>query len=299
MSKKTLVILLIAVVLVGSIFDFYGTNLLFSDIGNLYAGFKDNYIFSTIPMMMIFSQFILGVIYLSRMIVRPQYKKAMTKKFLITLAAMSLVGLVFSIISGISVYHSFTKPYPFPLYCLVMTIVNVVFIASAIYALILVKKRMSEDVEKRKFNILYVIYTFIASILLWISLDRFGAFLYLPSYIQWSTFDLSWPFIFGLPILLSMMVQSFLYAFDFYNTHPKYGVMYAVFNLLVGFILGFINIKLYYRNSSLIAAISLPMGLERLSTSNSTTKVLFILVCTMGLIGLGYSIYFLIKSKKK
>lgn len=301
MNKKLVVILLFAVVIVGSLFSFYGTNMLFSDICNLYAGFHDAAIIGTLPMIMLFSEFMLAIIYLARLIKFPAYKKAMTVRFFKTIAGMCVVGFIFSILTGIIVYKSFFKLYPFPFYPLVMCIANVLLGATAVYAAVLTNKRMEPDAEKRKHtsSFLYTLYTFLLGIFLWLATDRLGAFLYFPTYIQWRMIGVLWPNICAFPFLMSMLAQSFLYCFDFYNRCPKKGIIYAAFNFVFGVGLSIAGLAIYNKNSAAVAALSLPMGLERCATSNITSYVILIVMIVLGFSGVSSAVVFYQESKKK
>ena len=298
MSKKTATILMIIVAVVGSIFTFFGSNLLFSDVANMGYGIKDANIITSFPMAMVFCQFVLAEIYLSRYLRRPQYVKAMTKKYLIIFMSFSLVGLITAIMSGVMIYHSFVKPYPFPAYCLVMIIVNVLFIATGIYFYILASKRMKEDETRRKFNIFYVIYTIFTSLLVYFAFERFGAFLYAPGFIEWRTFYLTWPFFVGLLVPMAMMIQSFLYIYEPYKKNALGGLIFAIVNLVVGVGTSVGYIVTGYYDSRVISAISPAMALERLQCSTISIELTTGIVVILGIFTLQYAIRMYIKARK-
>lgn len=298
MSKKTASILLIIVAIVGSIFTFYGSNLLFSDVANIGMGYKDNNFITSFPFIMLFCQFILAEIYLSRYIRRPQYVKRMTKRYLIIFICFSVVAIVFAILSGVCIYHSFVKPYPIPAYCLLMVIVNVIFIATAVYAYILVSKRMKDDTEKRKFNIFYDLYTFFTVLMVYFAFERFGGFLYSPFFLQWRLFYMLWPFLITLIVPMSMMVQSFLYIYKPYKEKPLIGLIYAIVNLVLGIGANVATIIIGYYDSRLVASVSPCMALERLDCSTVDIKLIVVVTAVVGLFTLQYAIRMYIKSVK-
>ena len=298
MSKKTAGIILIALIVVGSIFTFFSANLLFSDLANIFPGYKDNNFIASFPLCMTMNQFILGVIYVARYIRHPEYVKSMTKKYLIIFMAFSVVGIITSILSGVMVYHSFFKPYPIPAYCFTMILVNVIFIATAVYFYILTCKKMKDDEVKRPFSLKHVFHTMGISFMVFFSLERFGAFLYFPFYIEWRTIYLSWPFIFTLLAPLSMLIQSFLYVIPKYKENPRIGLIFAIVNIGVAFAAHLAICITGYFNSRLLSAISPAMAIDRLDCSTKSLILILVITFGIGILGLVYSLKEYLKSKK-
>ena len=299
MSKKTAGIILIILIVVGSIFTFYSANLLFSDLANIFPGYKDNNFIASLPLCMTMNQFILAIIYVARYIRHPEYVKSMTKKYLIIFMAFSLVGIITSIMSGVMIYHSFFKPYPIPAYCFTMILVNVIFIATAVYFYILTVKRMPEDKEKRPFSLKHVFHTMGISFMVFFSLERFGAFLYFPFYIQWRTIYLSWPFVFTLLAPLSMLIQSYLYIYPEYNKKPLIGLIYAIINISVALASHLAICITGYYNTKLLSAISPAMAIDRLDCSTKSLILIVVVTFGIGILGLVYAIKTYLKSKKE
>ena len=299
MSKKTAFILLIVTTVIGAIFTFYCANLLFSDLANMFPGIKDANIITSFPLCMTMNQFILGELYLARYIRRPQYVKAMTKKYLIIFMAFSLVGIITSIMSGVMIYHSFFKPYPIPAYCFTMILINVIFIAAGVYFYILVNKRMNDDAEKRKFSVKHVFKTIGYSLGLFFVLERFGAALYFPFYIEWRTIYLSWPFFFTLLAPMAMIVQSFLYVYPKYNEKPLTGLIFAIINLGVAFASHLAVILVGYRDARLLSAISPAMAIDRLDCSTKSLILVIVVTLIIGVLGLVTALLRYLKAKKE
>ena len=286
MSKKTAGIILIILVVVGSIFTFFSANLLFSELANIFPGYKDNNFITSLPLCMTMNQFILAILYVARYIRRPQYVKSMTKKYLIIFMAFSVVGIATSIMSGVMIYHSFFKPYPIPAYCFTMILVNVILIAAAVYFYILAVKRMPEDKEKRPFSLKHVIKTIGYSLGIFFVLERFGAALYFPFYIQWRTIYMSWPFFFTLLAPMSMCVQSFLYVIPKYKENLRVGLIYAIVNLAVAFAAHLAICITGYYSSKLLSAISPAMAIDRLDCSTKSLILVIVVTAIIGVLGL-------------
>lgn len=298
MSKKTASILLIIVTVVGSLFTYYGSNFLFSDVANMVPGLKDANIITTFPMFMIACEFMLGAIYLARYIRRPQYVKAMTKKYLIIFASFSFVGFVTSILSGAMIYHSFTKSSPFFAYPLFMMIGHAALLGVAIYFYIYVSKNMKEDETKKPFSVLYILYNIVNSLMIYFTFERFGALLISPFWIQWRTLFLTWPFILSIAVPMSMIVQTFLYHYDFYKKKPLVGLIYAIVNFVLGIGLNVAARVIGYYDSRAISAISPAMAIERLDCSTIITKLTFGIMIVAGAITITNAVLFYMKSKK-
>ncbi|MCR5309375.1 MAG: hypothetical protein K6E21_04620 [Bacilli bacterium] len=286
MSKKTAGIILIILIVVGSIFTFFSANLLFSDLANIFPGYKDNNFITSLPLCMTMNQFILAILYVARYIRRPQYVKSMTKKYLIIFMAFSLVGIITSIMSGVMIYHSFFKPYPIPAYCFTMILVNVILIAAAVYFYILTVNRMPDDAERRPFSVKHVFKTIGYSLGIFFVLERFGAALYFPFYIQWRTIYMSWPFFFTLLAPMSMCVQSFLYVIPKYKENVRAGLIFAIVNLAVAFAAHLAICITGYYNSKLLSAISPAMAIDRLDCSTKSLILVIVVTATIGVLGL-------------
>ena len=289
-SNKTAYIILIILVVVGSLFTFYTANLLFSDLANIFPGYKDNNFITSLPLCMTMNQFILAILYVARYIRRPEYVKSMTKKYLIIFMAFSLVGIITSIMSGVMIYHSFFKPYPIPAYCFTMIVVNVILIAAAIYFYILVCKRVDDDDSKRPFSIKHIFKTIGYSLGLFFVLERFGALLFFPFYIEWRTIYLSWPFILTLLAPLSMVVHSFLYTNEKYFNKPRIGLIFAIVNLSVAIAAHLAVCITGYFNSKLLSAISPAMAIDRLDCSTKSLILVIVVTLIIGVLGLVRSI---------
>ena len=298
MSKKLASILLIIVTVIGSLFVYYASNFLFSDVGNMVPGIKDANIITTFPIFMFSLQFILGAIYLARYIRVPQYLKARTKKFLIISASFSFVGLVTSILSGVIVYHGFFKIAPFFGYPFFMALFSAILIATAVYFYIYASKNMKEDAEKKKKSVTFVLFNIANSLMLYFAFERFGAFLTFPFWIQWRTLYLTWPFVLSIVVPMSMLVQTFLYQYDSYKNKPLVGLIYACVNFVLGIGLNIANRLIGYYDSRAISAISPAMSIERLDCSTIITKITFVVLTLVGILTIAHALVHFLRCKK-
>ena len=172
MSKRTAAIILIVLALIGSITTFYGLNLLFSDMANMFMSSISIDLLSSFPGFIFSLDFILATIYVFRYVSRPQYKKRMTLLYCIILGCFSFLGILTTILTGVLVYPSLLAPYPFKGYmiiCLILHILLLLFAGSSYYC---AYKHMPEDEERRKLRPGYVCYTIFLSILICFALSE-------------------------------------------------------------------------------------------------------------------------------
>ena len=133
MNKNKSLILLIVIGIIGSIINFYATNLLFSDLSNMFYGVHDAYIISSFPIFFIALDFVVAFIFVLRLTRYPIYKKSLINLYTTYGIVNSVLGIMFSIITGSIIYDSFIAPYPFMGYSIIMLIVHLALCALFIY----------------------------------------------------------------------------------------------------------------------------------------------------------------------
>lgn len=102
-----------------SALNFYVSNLIFSDIANLYGGLRDITFLSSLPALMFLADAICFVLFLVERLKRNEQPEKDTLILLRILTVNSAFGAVFSLLTGFFVYSSFLAPYPFPGYTLI------------------------------------------------------------------------------------------------------------------------------------------------------------------------------------
>ena len=157
---------------------------------------------------------------------------------------------------------------------------------------------MPDDKAKRPFSLKHVFHTMGISFMVFFSLERFGAFLYFPFYIQWRTIYLSWPFVFTLLAPLSMLIQSYLYIYPKYNKKPLAGLIFAIVNIGVALASHLAICITGYNNSKLLSAISPAMAIDRLDCSTKSLVLILVVTFGIGILGLVYALKTYLKSKK-
>ena len=204
MSKKFVIISLIITALIGSLVAFYGANLFFSDVSNFGAGFMNTTLFVTLPMMMLGAMLVAAPLFIIRFYQRPNSRKVLCRNYLFIAIALAAFGIIFAVLGGVLNMHSFVKPYPFPGYLIIMLVLHALIIAGAAVVLFKIVLKMPDDTEKYKVTVKHVFHTLGLFLLIALAFNRFGAFLLMPVYCQFST--LYKTFVYYLFLLVPMMI---------------------------------------------------------------------------------------------
>ena len=297
-KKLPYIISVIVLTIIGAVVNFYATNMVLSDISNAYDGLRDIYFISSIPALMFACLFVLAILYIARLALRPEYKKSLSKLYLIIAICLSVIGLVSSILSGTIVYHSFTKPYPFPGYSVLALIIFIVLLIGFSYLLYYVIKKVPNDTEKRKKSVKYGIYTFLLVIFMYFTLNRFGVVIWGPSYIQGRTFYLTWPYYLWLLLPLCLFIIIACDLFNYRKEDKLHALIHMSIFTAVGIGLTIYTIYLGMTNTQYVSAISPTVGAERLLAKPVDTILQTAIFLAFALFFLIRTIILYVKSKK-
>ena len=266
MNKKIISISLLILMILGSFINFYTTNFILSDVSNLTYGIGNRpyYIFASLPGLNLSFLFVLGTIFLTRILRHKEYMKRMSKVYTIIGLSFSLIGFVSSILAGTLVYGSFTKSNPFPGYLIISIILFSLFLIAGTVFLIFFQKKIPGEEVKRKVKTSYVFFTIILSVTIFYAYNRFGALIWSPTYIDWPTFYMTWPFYLSLLLPICILVHTILYSYNFYKKHSGVAIgiisgITLLFFVTIGYIVG-----LGMNNTTFISVISPAMGASRL-----------------------------------
>ena len=286
MSKKFLVISLIVIAILGSLMTFYASNMFFGDVSNFGAGFSKTTLFVSLTGMLFGAMFVAAPLYLVRLYMRPNNKKALSKLYLIIAAVLACFGIIFAVLGGVVNYRgNFTK-YPFPGYLILMIILHALILCCSIFSLIKFVKPMPEDSEKFKGGAKHVFHTLGLFLLIALAFNRFGAFLLLPVYVQWSTFYMTFVYYLFLLIPMALLAVKVLGILG-YKPLLIPVVVVAALNVVLFAITAIIGVN----DSAFISAVSAAAPLERLGSMPMEILIHFVSY-------LGVSIYYIIKEIK-
>lgn len=298
MTKKKTIIMLIVLAVVGSIINFYTTNMALSDLSNMFYGVHDAFCITTIPGVMVSFEFVLFTLYVMRRFLRPQYIKALNRQYSILTIVFSSIGLIAAVISAEVFYPGWFSIYPFPYYCIVSFLWHALMTVGSIINLSKNKKREDDKVH-RPFKIRYTVYTVFNVLIIFFAYDRFGALLFAPLYVQLRTLYMTIPFYISLLLPMALLVQSALFMFGVYEKRSNFDVWYLSVVLFLNVVLFAAVTVIGSHNTQFISAISPALGIERLATKPIDTIVQFILVMIFGLYTLTNSIHYKRKGKKE
>lgn len=263
MSRRLTLAALVALTLLGSLFAILGANMFFSDIGNMSAVGPKGFI-TTFPALMFAALFPTCFLYVLRFYLRPKTFKRMTRLYVIIAMALSFVGLLCSILSGVMVYGSFVKPYPFPGYLIIFMVLHILVLGGGVYALIRLNK-LPEDEERFKVNAKHVFKTLGWFLFISLAMERFGLFVAAPVYIYWRNFYMTFPF------YLFLLVPAFLGTVKVldvlgYFEKPKLKMILSIAGIACTVVL-FVAIAIPgILNTSYVSSVSTAMPLERLGS---------------------------------
>ena len=261
MSKKFLVISLAIAAIVGSLLTFYASNLFFSDVSNFGAGIMNTTLFATLPMMLLGAMVIAAVLFIVRFYQRPNSRKVLCRNYLLIAIALGAFGVLFAIMGGLLQFHSFIKPYPFPGYLIIMIVLHVLVIIASAVVLMKIVNKMPDDAEKYKVTVKHVFHTLGLFLLIALAFNRFGAFLFMPVYVQWSS--LYKTFVYYLFLLIPMVILA-IKLMRILEVGNRF--LMSIITLALALVFFGLTALLGKNDSSFVSAVSAAAPLERLGS---------------------------------
>ena len=206
MSKKFLVISLAIIAVIGSIWTFYASNMFFSDVSNFGAGFMETTLFVSLTGMLLGAMMVAAPLFIVRFYQRPNSRKVLCRNYLFIAIALAAFGLIFAVLGGVINYRGNFVKYPFPGYLIIMIVLHLAVLVGSAVVLFMKVLKMPEDTEKYKVTVKHVFHTLGLYLLIALAFNRFGAFLLMPVYCQFST--LYKTFVYYLFLLVPMVILA-------------------------------------------------------------------------------------------
>ena len=288
MSKKFVIISLIITAIIGSLVTFYASNLFFSDVSNFGAGFMNTTLFVTLPMMLFGAMLIALPLFVIRFYQRPNSRKVLCRNYLFIAIALAAFGAIFAVLGGVLNMHSFVKPYPFPGYLIIMLVLHALIIAGAAVTLFKVVLKMPDDTEKYKVSVKHVFHTLGLYLLIALAFNRFGAFLFMPVYVQWSTLYKTFVYFLFLLIPMALLVIKVLKILEIGKGYFIPLLVVAILNVVLMALVVVFGVS----DSTFISAVSAAAPLERLGSMPMELLIHFVVY-------LGISVYYIIIEKRQ
>lgn len=262
LDKKQTSILLAAVAIVGSIITFYGSNLLFSDLSNMFYSAISKDIITSLPIFFVSIQMVAAFICLLDLYADSGDKRRNVIKCSNVLMVTGLFGAAASIVSYTVIYSRFMSPYPFKFAGIILLAYYAIIFVGTGFLKARGKKLQKTEKEKRTFaNILFRISR---AIFVFYSFNRFGALLLSPTYMRIRTFVLTLPFYLSLLIPITFISLMVYCQMDFGGRNSKSGVLFASILFIADLLLSAAVFVLGSMFTEFTAAVSPALPLERL-----------------------------------
>ena len=284
MSKKFLVISLAVIAVLGSLLTFYASNLFFGDVSNFGSGSPT--LFVTFPALLLGALFVAATLFIVRFYQRPNSRKVLCRNYLFIAMALAAFGALFAVLGGVVNYRGNFISYPFPGYLIIMLVLHILIIAGAALALFKIVLKMPDDSEKFKVKPLHVLHTLGLFLLIALAFNRFGAFLLMPVYVQWSSLYMTFVYFLFLLIPMALLVLKVLGILGYKSLFIP-TVVVAALDIVLFAVTAIIGVN----DSSFISAVSAAAPLERLGSMPMEILIHFVSY-------LGVSIYYVIKEIK-
>ena len=262
MNKRFVIVSLSILAVIGSIWTFYASNMFFGDVSNFGAGFMKTTLFVSLTGMLFGAMLIAAPLFIVRFYQRPNSRKVLCRNYLFIAIALAAFGMIFAVLGGVLNMHSFVKPYPFPGYLIIMLVLHALIIAGAAVVLFKIVLKMPDDTEKYKVSVKHVFHTLGLYLLIALAFNRFGAFLLMPVYVQWST--LYKTFVYYLFLLIPMMILI-IKAMRVLELGKNRFLM-SIITLALAVVLFGVTALLGMNDSAFISAVSAAAPLERLGS---------------------------------
>ena len=281
MNKKYLLLSLVCLTVVGALFTALGSNMFFSDIGNIATGVSGMLV--TLPAAAISVTFVVAIFYVIRIYKRPDCFKRISRLYLILAGVINLLGLVGVILSAVKVYGTFVPQNPFPGYLIIFLVLHLLLLAGACYGLVALKK-VKEDEGKVEIKVSYVFKTIGWFFFIMIVLNRFGMFLGMPLYVYLRNLYKTFPFYIFLLEGLFLGFLEVAHIFELFDRKKLQILIYVGLGLNVA-LFAYIAV-MGINDTAFISSLSPALPLERLAS-----KPLEVLIHFLAYLGVGIALF--------
>lgn len=264
MSKRTTLISLIVIAVIGSFVAALATNMFMGDILNKALPISDMTVFATLPALMLAAIIVAIFLYVIRLYQRPKTFKRMSTVYLIIAISLSSIGFITAILCGAITYRgNFLTLYPFPGYTIIAMITHLIIIGGSVFGLVKLRK-IPQDEERFKFGAKHVFKTLGWYLFISLVFYRFGMFLGLPVYVNWRTLYMTFPFYIWLLVALFLGILKVLNILDLLP-NKKLNLALSICALSLHVVLFTYTIIIGRESSLFVSNISQCMPLERMA----------------------------------
>ena len=262
MSKKFSLIALAIIAVLGSLMAFAASNLFFTDVPYFGPDIMNTAIFTSFSALLFGAYFVMGAMYIVRSYLKPNIRKRMSRTYLIVTIALSVLGMIFAILSGAVTYNgNFAAPYPFPGFLILMLVAHFLVLCGAIVSLAVLVRRIPADTEQFKVGAKHVFFTMGWFLFTALAFNRFGAFLTMPLYVELRNFHLTFLFYLFLLVPMAILVKKVFGVYELKLNRFIYVIALFAINLVLFLAVAIIGMN----DTTFVSSLSPAMPLERLA----------------------------------
>ncbi len=260
MSKKFSLIALAIIAVLGSLMAFAASNLFFTDVPYFGPHIMDTAIFSSFTALFFGAYFVMGAMYIVRSYLKPNIRRRMSRTYLIVIIVLSVLGMIFAILSGAVTYSgNFAAPYPFPGFLILMLVAHFLVLCGAIVSLAVLVRRIPADTKQFKVGAKHVFFTMGWFLFTALAFNRFGAFLTMPLYVELRNFHLT--FYLFLLVPMAILVKKVFDVYELKLNRFVYVIVVFAINLVLFLAVAIIGMN----DTTFVSSLSPAMPLERLA----------------------------------
>ena len=288
-KKKTVCILAVTAV-IGSVIAFYATNLILSDVSNMFYMTVTKDFITSLPIFFAAVQLVAVFGGVLDLYAEPDRGRKTALGCTAVLELTTLIGIISTFVSYLGIYKNFMAPYPFRGACIVLLVYYVICFAAASY--LRAQGRSLPETEKEKRKIGEVVFRIIRFVFIFYAFNRLGAVILSPLYIQWRSFGLTCPFYISMLLPVALLILMIYAIMDFGGRSARSGLVFAVIIFAADIILNAYIFTVGRASTRFTAAISPAVPIERLLSK----PIVVIIACAVATV---LSIYALIYMSRR
>ncbi len=296
MSRKKTAAVLAVLSVPASMICFYATNLILSDVANMFYMSVTKDVISSLP---IFSAAVESVIIFICIFHCGLYiseRQRILKLNAAVTAFISVIGIITSVLTGKMIYGSFTAPYPFSGSTIISLVFHFIILIASVFTFN--KCRYTENSSltfgmRLKRGLQHIV----MAVFIYYAFDRFGAVLWMPAYAQISTLHKTFFFYISLLLPLCLMIHHFRYRMNLYRNKDIAGIAFSVIYLAADMFLCAAVFTGGVNDTQFVSAVSPVMGIERLLGMPVISITHFIMMTLPIIITLAVSIVRFLKNR--
>lgn len=222
--------------LLGAVITFHATNLVLASILNSACPIWEFIVtlFPSLTFLIVSFDFILFLFFFMRLYIHPTHEQRMLHVYGVTLVWFSAFGLLLNTLSAAITYGSLIVAHPFPGFHIVMYFYNLITLGVGLAMIFYFPHRViNDDIIIHRTSVKYIFETILSALIVFIALNRLGAFILSPSFIQWSSLGLTYPAYVSLLFPTIIIMIDLAYVFGGFKDLPISGIVLCSFTMFL------------------------------------------------------------------